>query len=452
MATIHAAILSGGSGARFSGDIPKQYVKLAGRTILEHTISAFDRHEDIDSIIIVVAAEFRNYVEELLLKNSFGKISKIVIGGATRQESSAAAVGAIQQDTDYILLHDAVRPLISSKTISDCIASVIKHEAIDVVVPCSDTIVETQDGAVISAIPDRSKLRRGLTPQGFKVGLLRRAHAIMKENHDTDFTDDCGIVIKYGLAPVVLVHGTSDNIKVTYPEDIFIADKFFQMRSISVPHQDFSKLAGAVMVVIGGSRGIGQSIMARATEHGATTYSLSRSSNVDVSDPLALQKAFSDIFDECGRIDYIVCTAAVLKTGKIVQRSVKDLKKEVEINYFGSLYAIKFGAPYLAQTSGSIVLFTSSSYTRGRALYASYSSIKAAIVNLVQAAAEELSSDHVAVNAINPERTATPMRIENFGNEDPGSLMNADWVAEATIATLLSDVTGQVINVNKAER
>ncbi|EAQ98929.1 2-C-methyl-D-erythritol 4-phosphate cytidylyltransferase [Congregibacter litoralis] len=451
MTKVYAAILSGGTGTRFLGDIPKQYVKLAGRTILEHTISVFDDHDGIDEVIIVVAEDFRNYVEELLLRNAFTKVSKIVIGGATRQDSSAAAIGAINNDNDYVLLHDAVRPLVSSQTISDCISAVRLNDAVDVVTQCADTIVETHDGVVISKIPDRSRLRRGLTPQAFRVGLLRRAHATMKENHDTDFTDDCGIVVKYKLAPVVLVHGTSDNIKITYPEDIFIADKFFQMRSISIPQQDLSKLSGKVMIVIGGSRGIGESIRDCAAEHGVKTYSLSRSDGVDIADPQALDKAFADVFADSGRIDYIVCTAAVLQIGKLVDRSVTDLKAEIDVNYFGSLYAVKFGAPYLSKSKGSLVLFTSSSYTRGRALYASYSSIKAAIVNLVQATAEELAKDSVSVNAINPERTATPMRVENFGHEDPNSLMDASVVAKATLATLLSNVTGQVINVNKAE-
>ena len=159
--------------------------------------------------------------------------------------------------------------------------------------------------------------------------------------------------------------------------------------------------------------------------------------------------ALDDVANKEGRIDSIVCTSAVLNTGKLTERTLESLKEEVDINYFGSLYAVKYGVPHLSKTQGSIALFTSSSYTRGRALYASYSSIKAAIVNLVQAAAEELFSEHVKINAINPERTNTPMRKANFGNEPEGSLLSADKVAEATLNVLLSSYTGQIINVNK---
>ena len=103
----------------------------------------------------------------------------------------------------------------------------------------------------------------------------------------------------------------------------------------------------------------------------------------------------------------------------------------------------------LQKTGGSIALFTSSSYTRGRARSAVYSATKAAVVNLMQGLAEEYLPFHVRINAINPERTATPMRTENFGNEPAETLLNANAVAEATLVVLLSERTGQVIDVRR---
>ena len=96
-----------------------------------------------------------------------------------------------------------------------------------------------------------------------------------------------------------------------------------------------------------------------------------------------------------------------------------------------------------------MLLFASSSYTRGRALYSTYSSTKAGIVNLAQALAEELTSDNIKINVINPERTATPMRFKAFGQEPEGSLLQPEIVAEASLKTLLSDLTGQVIDVRR---
>lgn len=121
------------------------------------------------------------------------------------------------------------------------------------------------------------------------------------------------------------------------------------------------------------------------------------------------------------------------------------------INYMGAIHVCRAGVPYLLKTHGKILLFTSSSYTRGRALYSIYSSTKAAIVNLVQALAEELYFDGVQINCINPERTATPMRFNAFGKEPENSLLDPYTVAHACLDALLSDVTGQVIDVKRKQ-
>ena len=98
-----------------------------------------------------------------------------------------------------------------------------------------------------------------------------------------------------------------------------------------------------------------------------------------------------------------------------------------------------------------MLLFASSSYTRGRALYSTYSSTKAGIVNLVQALSEELISDGIRINSINPERTATQMRFKAFGKEPEGTLLEVEKVAEASLKTLLSNLTGQVIDVRREQ-
>ena len=103
--------------------------------------------------------------------------------------------------------------------------------------------------------------------------------------------------------------------------------------------------------------------------------------------------------------------------------------------------------PHLKKSNGKLLFFTSSSYTRGRAFYSLYSSTKAAVVNFVQAIAEEWEGDGISVNCINPERTNTPMRVSNFGVEEPSTLLSAENVAKAALGTLLSDITGQVVDV-----
>jgi len=202
-----------------------------------------------------------------------------------------------------------------------------------------------------------------------------------------------------------------------------------------------------VIAVFGASKGIGAAVAYMGRGHGAKVYGFSRSEGVDITDAAAVEKALADIKAKEGHINHVVNTAAVLRFGKLTDRSIEDIKQEIDINYFGSLNVVRASIPYLAETAGSIALFTSSSFTRGRSLYTPYSSTKAALVNLVQGIAEETATSGVRINAINPERTATPMRTEHFGEEPPGTLLKAESVAAATLRTLLSPYSGMVVDV-----
>ncbi|ELU1705119.1 SDR family oxidoreductase, partial [Campylobacter coli] len=133
----------------------------------------------------------------------------------------------------------------------------------------------------------------------------------------------------------------------------------------------------------------------------------------------------------------------------IESRNFSDIINEISINYIAQINLVKSSLQYLKETKGHILLFTSSSYTRGRALYSIYSSSKAAIVNFTQAIAEECSDFDVKINVINPQRTATDMRFKAFGKEDPDTLLDPKVVAKAAIDTLKSNLTGQVIDVRK---
>ncbi|MFD0539830.1 SDR family NAD(P)-dependent oxidoreductase [Actinomadura luteofluorescens] len=121
------------------------------------------------------------------------------------------------------------------------------------------------------------------------------------------------------------------------------------------------------------------------------------------------------------------------------------------MNYLAPIHIARAAFPYLAKTGGQLLLYTSSSYTRGRADYSLYSSAKAATVNLTQALADEWSGDKVRINCINPERTSTPMRTAAFGQEPPHTLLSADQVARTSLNVLLSGLTGQVIDVRRED-
>lgn len=451
MRTNIAIILASGVGTRFHSDIPKQLLKLAGKTVLEHTLDVFETHPRVDQIVVVVSPDSRLLAEQIINNAGYRKVHKIVVGGASRQASSASGIAAVIGNDHKVLVHDAVRPLLDHATIDRCLDALDHYDAVDTGIPSPDTIVRTDLDHTITEIPDRSMLRLGQTPQGFRAGVLRRAHAMAAADSDLKVTDDCGLVLHYGLGAVHVVAGDVNNIKITYPSDIYLADRLFQLRArnaVSLP-KDGDDMEGKVIVVFGASRGIGQRIAAMAGARGAMVCAVSRADGVDVADADAVAATLRDALDTHGRLDMVANTAGVLQTGLLAGQGYAAIDEQLLTNLRGSIVVAREAFEILQQSGGSIALFTSSSYTRGRARSAVYSATKAAVVNLMQGLAQEYMPFGVRINAINPERTATPMRTESFGNEPAAELLDPDVVARATLATLASDATGEVIDVRR---
>ena len=443
----YGIILASGTGNRYGSDIPKQFVKIAGKTVFEHTVAIFEGAKSIDEIIVVITPEYRHFAEELIIKNNFKKVVKLLNGGETRKESSSIGIGSIEDEEANVIIHDCARPFLSQRIIKDCIKALETYNAVDVAIPSADTIIKVKDN-IIDKIPDRKYLKRGQTPQCFKLSTIRKAHELSK--NDNNFTDDCGLIVKYGLGEVYVVEGEGENIKITYPEDIYMADRLFQIRSAESPsEQNLADLKNKVIVVFGGTSGIGECIVKQSDAAGAITYSASTRTGCDITDYESVRTYLAEVNKKEGRIDYVVNSAGILRMGKLLDRDIEDVKKDIEINYIGAINVSKASIPYLKKTQGGILQFTSSSYTRGRALYSTYSSTKAGIVNLVQALAEELLPDKIRINVINPERCATPMRFKAFGKEPEDSLLSPEKAAEVSLKTLLSDLTGQVIDVRR---
>lgn len=440
-------ILASGSGLRFGSDVPKQFLKVAGKTVLEHTLDCFEKNNSIDDIIVVTSSEYKLLTEELIIRSGYRKIRKILIGGKTRQESTKVGIDAIAGDNHKVLVHDAVRPLLDSEIIYECLDALDVEECVDTVIPSSDTIVYSEDGFYIKSIPNRNNFYLGQTPQGFRSGLLRKAHSTSL-NTGSNLTDDCGLVLQSNLASIKLIKGNVSNIKITYPSDIYMADRLFQLKSIvNLNNDDFSSLTEKIIVIFGGSQGIGASIKSIAKKHNAYVYSTSKSSGVDITDQNNVKGFLRRIHKKHGRIDMVINTAGVLKTGKLISQDYKSIQEQINVNLMGSIIVAKESFDLMQETGGSIVLFSSSSYTRGRALSSIYSSTKAAVVNLMQGLAQEFIANDVKINAINPERTKTKMRESNFGYEPSEFLLDPEKVALVTLSTLLSNINGEVIDV-----
>ncbi len=219
----YAIILASGKGSRFGSDIPKQFMEINDKTIFEYSIEAFENAPLIDEIIVVITPEYRSIGEKIITKNNYKKISLLLDGGKLRKDSSYIGVNAILDNEAKVLIHDCARPFVSAKIIEECITKLDEYDAVCTAVPSTDTILSVKDD-VIENIPERKNVMRAQTPQGFKLSLIKKAHGIAK--NDENFTDDCGLVVRYNLSPVGIVEGSEKNIKITYPEDIYVAQKY----------------------------------------------------------------------------------------------------------------------------------------------------------------------------------------------------------------------------------
>ena len=277
----YGIILASGTGSRYGTDIPKQFIKIAGKTVLEHTIEIFEKSKQIDEIFVIITPEYRHVAEDLLIKNSYKKVTKLLNGGAIRKESSFIGINAVDDEEANVIIHDCARPFLSQRIIDDCVNALEKYSAVDVAIPSADTIIKVKND-IIQKIPERKFLKRGQTPQCFKLSVIKKAHELSK--NDSNFTDDCGLIVKYGLGEVYVVEGEGENIKITYPEDIFMADRLFQIRSAECPkEQDLEDLEDKVIVVFGGTSGIGECIVNLANVYGAKTYSASTRTGCDIT-------------------------------------------------------------------------------------------------------------------------------------------------------------------------
>lgn len=447
-----AVILAGGNGLRMGLDLPKQFIKVAGKTVLEHTVQTFQNHKLIEEIVIVSNPSFAHLIESFVLANKWPKVKKILNGGKERYDSSLSAINAYMGEENInLIFHDAVRPLVSDRIIDDVINALHNFKAVDTAVAASDTIIEVDTNKnVISDIPDRSLLRRGQTPQGFQINTIKLAYEIALKDPAFKATDDCGVVIKYlPEVEIFVVDGEEQNIKLTYKEDVYLLDKLFQLKTANISHNpDLLSLKNKIIVIFGGRLGIGAAMVDLCKVHNVKVYSFSRSlNNIDITQIEDVRSALKQVHEKEGRIDCIVNTAAVLAKEPLTSMQYDKINQLLDINLKGVVNISLEAFSYLKETRGHLLFYTSSSYTRGRAFYSLYSATKAAVVNFIQAIASEWELQGVHVNCVNPERTKTPMRMTNFGTEPEGTLLSAAEVANVSLGVLCSELSGQVIDV-----
>lgn len=220
-----AIILAGGSGRRMGGALPKQFLEVNNRTILEYTIDNFERAECIDEIAIVTHPDYVDKMQQIISSNPWKKVARILLGGKERTDSTLSALRAYTNEDDRLLIHDGVRPMVSQQIIQNVCSALSEYDVVNLAIPAVDTIIEVKDGVMV-ATPRRDLLRQVQTPQGFKRETLALAYEKALADPDFMATDDCGVVFKYHPAsPIKIVEGETSNIKITYKEDLEILKK-----------------------------------------------------------------------------------------------------------------------------------------------------------------------------------------------------------------------------------
>lgn len=450
---ICAILLAGGHGNRFGGEVPKQFLRLAGEEILLRSIRTLAAAE-IDRLVIVAHPQWMAETERVVEAAGLDVPTRIVAGGASRNESTWNGIVALDaSDDDIVLVHDAVRPLLPLDVVRRAIDPLVDGlaDSTDTVIPSADTLVVV-DGGVVVEIPDRSRFRRGQTPQAFRKGVLVQAYEAARAAGDMAATDDCSLVLRHVPgARILAVPGDEMNMKITTRLDMVLADRMLQMKTLDGDEQTpaAGSLTNARFLIVGGTNGIGRAIADEAGRLGGRTEIAGRSTGLDVRDPESVTRCVDAAAERLGGLDHVVVTAGVLKVGTVAGSAAPELHEVIDVNLVGSLNVAAAAHRYLRESRGSLTVFASSSFTRGRAQYVAYSASKAGVVNMAQGLAEEWHEDGIRVNAVSPERTDTPMRRRAFPEEAHALLLTPEEVARATIRLLRSNLTGQVLDVRR---
>lgn len=437
MKKIMAIFLAGGVGERFGADIPKQFVNLNGKPIIAYGLETFMKHPDISGIIVATQEKYSQLVKNLCPE------AILVQGGNTRQESSLNALKACPEDTDYVLIHDAVRPFIDFKIINRCIKALDDgHVAVDTKIKAADTIIQVDSDNYLKDMPDRRFLYRGQTPQAFSFKKILEAYMNPVES-DIPPTDDIRYLFNKGI-PCYCVDGSEFNIKITNTADLYLGERIAQKLQQIVP--DSVDLTGKRSLVIGATGGIGRAIVKGLEEQGARVLGVG-SKDLDLTDFISYENFFHDVRNKFGWVDLLINAAGFLQKGPLMNMSFDTIRKMIDLNLQVPIEITRIALKTILKKGSSIFHIGSSSWSLGRKEYATYSSAKSGLVNFVQAMSEELLPLGISINCINPPRTNTEMRRRNFPGEDPSTLLEPKIVAREILKYCSSPGTGYVIDL-----
>ena len=217
-----AIILAGGVGSRMGVDRPKQYLMVGNKPIIVYCLEIFEKHKEIDKVVIVVSDEWKDDVEENVKKFNISKVCIYAPAGDTRQHSIYNGLKSTEQnapDTTVCIIHDAARPLVSDKIISDCLLGAIEDDGAMPVITVKDTVYQSKDGRSIDKLLKRSEIFAGQAPESFKFREYLDIHNSVTDEEIASTAGSSEIAYRHGMK-VRLVEGSERNFKITTIEDL----------------------------------------------------------------------------------------------------------------------------------------------------------------------------------------------------------------------------------------
>ena len=224
-----ALVPAAGRGIRMGGSVPKQFLSLGGEPLVIQSLRALQAAPVVGQIILAVPPADVEYCEhEIVSRQRFTKVTKVVAGGAERQDSVRHALAQIPSDTEIVLIHDAVRPFVTLRMIAEVVAAARKEGAAIIALPTRDTVKQVRMDGMIERTVDRTPLWLAQTPQAFRRDWIETAHR-KAHAEGVRATDDASLVEWLGYS-VAVVEGSGENIKVTRPEDLVIGEAILAAR------------------------------------------------------------------------------------------------------------------------------------------------------------------------------------------------------------------------------
>lgn len=236
---IIALILSGGAGVRAGTEIPKQYIEVGGRPVISYCIERLHEHGGIDAIQIVAAPAWQEQIEEWFIQGGFDKKFRgFSLPGGNRQLSILNGLRDIRgyaesEDSDYVFIHDAARPLLTGRQITDCIEAACGHDGVLPVLPMKDTVYSSTDGKKVTALLNRSEIYAGQAPELFRLGAYYEANVRLLPERIWQINGSTEPAVMAGL-DIVMIPGDEGNFKITTREDL---ERFRKMTNITCGKQ-----------------------------------------------------------------------------------------------------------------------------------------------------------------------------------------------------------------------